>query len=428
LRVATGIGSAELIGRDAELAAITALAELATGLTEAGDTNLAYRWLMAAAVRVRSADPEPSLDPVLAELARPVHLAGPGDEVSAVVDAARRDGKLATLPRLLTQLGWSAIAAADWKPALAAADEATRLATETGQPQWQAAAMTGQAMIAGLRGEPEAARQLTGQAEAIALPARASAVLGGIQLARGVTAIGAGRYDEAFDQLRRVFDRADPCCHPGQSSWALGDLAEAAARTGRTADARQIVAAFRPGPGDRVAPWTRVALVYADPLLTDGDDAGPKFAAALAADLTGWPWYRARLLLEYGAWLRRRRRVAEGRPPLRTARQICEAYGLRPWAERARQELRATGEPGCQPPAEQLAGLSPQELRIALLAAEGLSNRDIGQRLYLSPRTIGSHLYRMFPKLGISSRTQLRSVLGPADGSPATRSGSGHRR
>jgi DNA-binding CsgD family transcriptional regulator len=279
---------------------------------------------------------------------------------------------------------------------------------------WQAAAMTGQAMIAGLRGEDEDARQLALQAEIVALPARMGAVLCAIQFARGVTAMGAGRYDEGFDHLRQVFDRADPSYQPVQSSWALGDLAEAAVRTGRVDEARQIRKAFRPGDGDSVAPWTRVALLYAEPLLATAEDAGPVFGSALQADLARWPYYRARLLLEYGSWLRRRRRVAEARPPLRTARQICEAHGLRPWAERARQELRATGEPSQLPQAEHWASLSPQELQIAQLAAEGLSNRDIGQRLYLSHRTVGSHLYRIFPKLGISSRTQLRSILAPA--------------
>jgi DNA-binding CsgD family transcriptional regulator len=344
------------------------------------------------------------------------------------VDGARRDGRLAALPRLLTQRAWNAIAAADWASALPAADEAVRLASETGQPMWQAAAMTGQAMIAGLRGEDDHARQLAQRAETVALPARIGAVLCGIQFARGVAAMGAGRYEEAFDQLRRVFDRADPSCQAVQSSWALGDLAEAAVRTGRAAEARQVVDVFRPKEGDSIAPWTRVALLYAGPLLAAEEDAEQLFCSALEADLVRWPCYRARLLLEYGSWLRRRRRVAEARPPLRTAREICEAHGLQPWAERARQELRATGEPSQLPQAEHWASLSPQELQIAQLAAEGLSNRDIGQRLYLSHRTVGSHLYRIFPKLGISSRTQLRSVLAPAGTPTPTRSEPAHRR
>jgi DNA-binding NarL/FixJ family response regulator len=95
------------------------------------------------------------------------------------------------------------------------------------------------------------------------------------------------------------------------------------------------------------------------------------------------------------------------------------AHGLLPWAERARRELRATGEAGEEPGTPQRACLSPQELQIAQLAAGGLSNREIAERLYLSHRTVGSHLYRIFPKLGITSRIQLPSVLATAGASPA---------
>jgi DNA-binding CsgD family transcriptional regulator len=296
------------------------------------------------------------------------------------------------------------------------------------EPLAEAAAMIGQALTAGLRGDGPLAEKLARQAEAMVLPARVGAALCGIQFVRGVTAIGAGRYDEAFGQLGRMFDRADPAYQAVQSTWALGDLAEAAVRTGHGNEARELLAAFRPAPGDSVTPWTRVALLYAAPLLAADEDrakagadeaaaaaAEREFRRALAANLVRWPFYRARLLLEYGSWLRRRRRIAEARAPLRHAHQVCEAHGLLPWAERARQELRATGEGRETLRAGARAPLSPQELQIARLAAAGLSNREIGQRLYLSHRTIGSHLYRIFPKLGISSRAQLGSAL--ADGS-----------
>jgi DNA-binding CsgD family transcriptional regulator len=152
-------------------------------------------------------------------------------------------------------------------------------------------------------------------------------------------------------------------------------------------------------------------MLLARPLLADDQDAEPLYEAALGADLARWPVFRARLLLAYGAWLRRRRRVAESRAPLRSAREAFDALGAVPWAERARQELRASGESSRQRKPRVLDQLSPQELQIAQLAAEGLSNRDIGQQLYLSHRTVSSHLYRVFPKLGITSRSELRAVL-----------------
>jgi DNA-binding CsgD family transcriptional regulator len=122
-------------------------------------------------------------------------------------------------------------------------------------------------------------------------------------------------------------------------------------------------------------------------------------------------YQRARVLLAYGAWLRRQRRVAESRTPLRAARDAFDALGVSAWGERARQELRASGETSRSRTPEARDELTPQELQIAQMAAEGLTNREIGQELYLFHRTVGSHLYRLFPKLGISSRAQLRSAL-----------------
>jgi DNA-binding CsgD family transcriptional regulator len=164
----------------------------------------------------------------------------------------------------------------------------------------------------------------------------------------------------------------------------------------------------------------RVGLACAKPVLADYDEAEALFDAGLALDLTSWPLHRARLLLAYGSWLRRRRRVAESRAPLRAARDAFDALGAIPLGERARQELRASGEASRRRTAEAWDRLSPQELQIARMAAEGLTNREIGQRLYLSHRTVGSHLYRMFPKLQITSRAQLSMLLtGEASGVPS---------
>lgn len=159
------------------------------------------------------------------------------------------------------------------------------------------------------------------------------------------------------------------------------------------------------------SPWFQVGMRHARPLLADDDHAEALFQNALDANLTRWPLDRARALLVYGAWLRRQRRVAESRAPLRAARDAFDALGIIAWGERARQELRASGETSRQPTPGASDLLTPQELQIARMAAEGLSNREIGQQLYLSHRTVGSHLYRVFPKLGIASRSQLRGVI-----------------
>jgi DNA-binding CsgD family transcriptional regulator len=196
-----------------------------------------------------------------------------------------------------------------------------------------------------------------------------------------------------------------------QSAWSLGDFVEAAARTGRIEEAREVADRVSAGPGVTVSPWGAAALQYARPLLADNERAEEEFRAALDSGLSQWPFYRARLLLEYGSWLRRHRRAADARIPLRAARDDSDALGLLSWAQRARQELRATGEGSHDRRASAWASLSPQELHIALLAADGLSNREIAERLYLSHRTVGSHLYRLFPKLGVASRGQLHAAL-----------------
>jgi DNA-binding NarL/FixJ family response regulator len=159
------------------------------------------------------------------------------------------------------------------------------------------------------------------------------------------------------------------------------------------------------------ATGSKIALEYARAVLADQDAAEPLFRAAMDGASRRLPWHRARVDLAYGSWLRRQRRVVESREPLRAARATFDALGARPWAQQADQELRATGERGWEPRSNPRELLSPQETQIAELAAQGLSNREIGQRLFLSHRTVGSHLYRIFPKLGIASRNQLAEAL-----------------
>ena len=147
--------------------------------------------------------------------------------------------------------------------------------------------------------------------------------------------------------------------------------------------------------------------------MAEPTEAGDRFEEALAGDLTRWPFQRARIELAYGQWLRRHRRLADSRAVLRAARDTFDALGCAPWGEQARRELRASGERSRHRVPEARDQLTAQELQIAQLAARGLSNREIGQRLFLSHRTISTHLYRVFPKLGITSRAELGAALAP---------------
>jgi DNA-binding CsgD family transcriptional regulator len=159
------------------------------------------------------------------------------------------------------------------------------------------------------------------------------------------------------------------------------------------------------------APHLQVQVAYASAILAPDPVAERHFRAAIEAAQAEWPFYVARTQLAYGEWLRRHRRMTQSRAPLREAAETFDALGLLRYAERARRELRASGETVRRRDPGAWARLSPQELQIAQLATEGLSNREIGEQLYLSHRTVESHLYRLFPKLGVTSRAQLRDAL-----------------
>src|SRR3989442_14919260 len=158
------------------------------------------------------------------------------------------------------------------------------------------------------------------------------------------------------------------------------------------------------------AALVHMGLRFARPLLADDSEAKAFYEPALNAE-PKWPFDFARLEMSYGSWLRRQRRITESRPHLRAARDMFDAIGVQPWADKARAELRASGERISEPARAPRQPLSPQELQIAQMAASGLSNREIGDRLFLSHRTVGAHLYRVFPKLGIASRSELSASL-----------------
>jgi DNA-binding CsgD family transcriptional regulator len=137
------------------------------------------------------------------------------------------------------------------------------------------------------------------------------------------------------------------------------------------------------------------------------------FEEALAVPgIDRWPFDAARVQLAYGEHLRRVQARTEARAQLIAAGEAFERLGARPWATRAAKEVRATGQ--TKPPArgQIRPSLTPQEREIALLAAAGLTNKQIGERLFLSHRTVGGHLHRVFPKLGIATRAALRDALG----------------
>ena len=328
------------------------------------------------------------------------------------VDGLREEGRLGHLPRGLMLYGTVAARLANWEAAIPAADEGRRLAIEFSEPMWVAGADTVAATIAGMRGDAEAAEAAAARAERQGLAAGAHTTVALAQVGRILAALGDGRHVDAHESATRLFEPDDPAYHPVISTWIIGELAEAALHSDRADDARARLAAVEATTGEAPATWIALGLRHARALLaTDHDQAARRFDEALSTDLDRWPFQRARLLLAHGQWLRRQRRITDSRAPLRAARDSFDALGCASWSNRARRELRASGESSRRRDPEARDRLTAQELQIAQLAAEGFTNREIGARLYLSHRTIATHLYRVFPKLGVTARSQLSAAL-----------------
>jgi len=336
-----------------------------------------------------------------------------GGFLRSAIDRLRAEGRINHLAQALHTWAWAGVHLGDPAVSLPAAEEARGLFSETGQPLWAACAQLVTASVAGRRGHAHRAETLTADSERTLLFAGLGPLLAMVCFARGVAALGVGRHAEAYETLARIFDAGDHAHHPHLQAWALTDVIEAALHSGHRDDASELWQKLRAEAAVSGSPLMKIGLLITAPQLAADDSAGPLFETAVQADLTAWPLHRARLMLAYGAWLRRRHRVAESRVPLRAARDSLDALGALPWAERARQELSAAGERSLPPAIGALDVLSPQELLIAQLAADGLSNREIGQKLYLSHRTVGSHLYRIFPKLGVVSRAELAAAVAP---------------
>jgi DNA-binding CsgD family transcriptional regulator len=330
---------------------------------------------------------------------------------AVAVAALRGQGRLGTLAQALNQQATVAAQLGDIRLAVTAATEARAMALETGQPRFAVTADLARGYAEALRGHGEIARTLADVGEGSLLPVGAHPMLALVQVIRGVDALAEGRHVAAYEQLYRIFDPAEVPYHPVVQCWVLGHLVEAAVASGRGDEVRELVEELIPLGAAQGLPVLRVGLDYGTALLAGGDEAEAAFEAALATEQLGaWPFERARLQHAYGAWLRRHRRAGESRPHLRAATNAFDALGIVPWADRARAELRASGESVRRDP-DARDRLTPQELQISHLAADGLSNRDIAERLFLSPRTVSTHLYRIFPKLGVTSRAELARAL-----------------
>lgn len=289
------------------------------------------------------------------------------------------------------------------------AEVGLRIATHTGLPS--VAAVAGAASAHALLWQGEAAEAADAVRRSRRLsehgPKASEAAL--IAWAAGLVALHAQRYEEAWTELRRVQ------VFPAFARFTLPDLTEAALRCGKADAAAEYVAAVEADAEVFDSDHLRMLTHRSRALLLDGPAAAEHYEQSLEHGSRSEAQLEvARTRLVYGEWLRRKRRITQARHHLALAREAFDAAGAPAWAARAAAELTAAGgrdSAPAFPTAGTVQALTPQEQQIALLAAEGLTNKEIADRLYLSHRTVGAHLYKVFPKLGITTRAQLRDVL-----------------
>jgi DNA-binding NarL/FixJ family response regulator len=226
-----------------------------------------------------------------------------------------------------------------------------------------------------------------------------------------------GRPEQAAARLAALRSAPVGEAHPLWVLMSTADLVEALQQAGRTGEAVAAAAAAEEFAQPDAPTWAHALAARCRAMLADGDEAIRNFDAAVRLlENANRPFDRARTQLALGGFLRRQRRRADARECLRAAMQTFEQLGAEPWAERARVELRATGETARKRDPSTLTQLTPQEAQIARLVGDGKSNKDVAAQLFLSPRTVEYHLAKVFAKLGITSRAELirrRDMLAP---------------
>ncbi|MFT4108978.1 helix-turn-helix transcriptional regulator, partial [Propionicimonas sp.] len=243
---------------------------------------------------------------------------------------------------------------------------------------------------------------------------RSSTVLATMAAAKGLASLVNGEFADALASLARIWDPGAPTHHTMFALVTTADAIDAALGVGDRALASERAEVAARARDRWMAPVAVSADRYAQCALAGAEDLD-RVAEELALAPIPVPFLHARAQLGLGTRFRRLRRIPEARRHLRGALDAFAAMPAPAWEQRSRDELRATGERLPYPPVSGRSILTPQEDRIAGFAASGLTNRQIAQRLFLSPRTVETHLYASFRKLGISERGQLADVLGTVD-------------
>ncbi|AGZ44045.1 helix-turn-helix transcriptional regulator [Actinoplanes friuliensis] len=336
----------------------------------------------------------------------------------------RRRHELAALAMVLAQTAVLDLAAGRWAAAEASAAEGLQLAGEAGADHVAAQCHSCLGLLAAARGDSRAVAEHTTQILEVSVPRGVRALSASAYWHRGRAALFDGRPQEALSDLRCLADPVHEAAHPTFALFAAVDTVEAAVQAGDTGLVEAQVDRMERWAKRTDAPWVRTASHRLRALAHGRTPAAEDSFRAALDGVGADPFEYARLRLLYGEWLRRARRRADARYQLAEAAEIFDRLGAVALRSRALREHALTERPASSraPGPAAAAGLTAQELRVAALAADRLTNREIAEQLLISPRTVGHHLASVYPKLGITSRAELARIdfaaglrLRPAD-------------
>ncbi|MFF0739150.1 AAA family ATPase [Streptomyces sp. NPDC004111] len=329
------------------------------------------------------------------------------------LEVLRRTAEVSPLVLTVPQTATIDIVHGRWTEAAANAADTLHTAEEIGADHAASQCRNTLAWLAALRGDETAVAELTARTLELSVPRGARALTAAAYWNRGMAALFAGRSQDALETLLRVAEPGHRAAHTTFALLAAADTVEAASGAGRPEQGADALGRLTQWAEHTGAPWA-VAAAWRSRALLAETGAEELFVRALEVpDASRHPFAHARTRLLYGEWLRRARRRTDARVQLAEAAEVFQRLGATPLLARSLHEQELTGQRLRRPEPSRDSReplLTPQELRVARLAADGLTNREIAAQLLISPRTVGHHLSNVFPKLGIVARAELARV------------------
>ncbi len=337
------------------------------------------------------------------------------DLVRAVVDDLRRRTDIGRLPFLLFHVARDQATTDAWDEAAVSYTEGMALAREAGQAADLAVCLAGLAWLEARQGRDATCRAHAAEALSICGDRHLAVFTAWSLWALGELELGAGRTGSAIARLEQLAALLDERRVDDVDLSPVPELVEAWVSAGQPDRGTALVAGYAERAARKGQPWAMARAARSAGLTCADADLDARFAEAAALHArTPDAFETARTQLAHGARLRRARRRADARGPLRAALTGFETLGAAPWADRAAAELRATGEHAPRRAAGPLQSLTPQEQQIAGMLAGGSTTRETAAALFLSPKTVEYHLRHVYTKLAIGSRSELASCLAPS--------------